>query len=329
MAVRGGRVGVWQLLLLVVGLMSIVHGSAALKVGFYNTICPKAEATVKAVVQSRFKSDTTITPALLRLFFHDCFVRGCDASLLIKSTPSNTAEKDAGANLTVRGFDIIDAAKAAVEALAGCKGKVSCADIIALATRDAVALAGGPAFAMPTGRRDGRVSKASEVNLPGPTLSVADATKAFTAKGMTQADMVTLLGAHTVGITHCSFFDDRLWNFKGTGKADPAMDGNLVKQLKTLCPEQGVGLGKAVNLDQGTPAVVDKSFYNQIVAKKGILLLDQTLATSGATSGRTTFLAGPRSTFTADFVAALIKLGNVGVMQGTNGEIRNICSNIN
>ena len=75
MAVRGGRVGVWQVLLLVVGLMSIVHGSAALKVGFYNTICPKAEATVKAVVQSRFKSDTTITPALLRLFFHDCFVR--------------------------------------------------------------------------------------------------------------------------------------------------------------------------------------------------------------------------------------------------------------
>jgi peroxidase len=68
-------VGVRQLLLLVVGLMSIVHGSAALKVGFYNTICPKAEATVKAVVQSRFTSDTTITPALLRLFFHDCFVR--------------------------------------------------------------------------------------------------------------------------------------------------------------------------------------------------------------------------------------------------------------
>lgn len=54
--------------------------------------------------------------------------------------------------------------------------------------------AGGPAFAMPTGRRDGRVSKASAVNLPGPTLSVADATKAFTAKGMTQAEMVTLLG---------------------------------------------------------------------------------------------------------------------------------------
>ena len=66
------------------------------------------------------------------------YVQGCDASLLLKSTPGNTAERDAGANLTVRGFDIIDAAKAAVEKV--CKGKVSCADIIALATRDAVAL---------------------------------------------------------------------------------------------------------------------------------------------------------------------------------------------
>jgi peroxidase len=307
--------------------MSIVDGSAALKVGFYNTICPKAESTIKAVVQARFKSDKTITPALLRLFFHDCFVTGCDASLLLKSTPRNSAERDAGANLTVRGFDLIDAAKTAVEKV--CKGKVSCADIIALATRDAVALAGGPAFAMPTGRRDGRVSKSSAVNLPGPTLSVADATKAFTAKGMSQADMVTLLGAHTVGITHCSFFDDRLWNFKGTGKADPAMDVKLVNQLKKLCPRLGVGLGKAVNLDQGTPAVVDKSFFNQIVAKKGILQLDQALATDKATSGRTNFLAGPRSPFTADFVAALVKLGNVGVMEGTRGEIRNICSKIN
>lgn len=132
-----------------------------------------------------------------------------------------------------------------------------------------------------------------------------------------------------MGVTHCSFFDDRLWNFKGTGKADPAMDVNLVKQLKNVCPQKGVGLGKAVNLDQGTPAVVDKVFFNQIIAKKGILQLDQTLATDRATSGRTAFLAGPRSPFTADFVAALVKLGNVGVMQGANGEIRNICSKIN
>ena len=89
MAVRGGRVGgVRQLLLLVVSLMSLVHGTAALKVGFYNGIgCPNVESTVKAVVQSRFKSDKTITPALLRLFFHDCFVKVSSLSVSIKIKP--------------------------------------------------------------------------------------------------------------------------------------------------------------------------------------------------------------------------------------------------
>lgn len=136
-------------------------------------------------------------------------------------------------------------------------------------------------------------------------------------------------GAHTVGVTHCSFFSDRLWNFQGTGKADPAMDPALVTKLKKTCPQNGGGLGKAVSLDQGTPTKVDKIFYQQLVSKRGVLKLDQDLATNPATSQRTALLAGTQSPFTSDFVAALIKLGNVGVKEGTNGEIRKICSAIN
>jgi peroxidase len=63
-------------------------------------------------------------------------LQGCDASNLIKSTPSNAAELDALPNLTLHGMDLIDTAKAAVEE--ACPGIVSCADIISLATRDAV-----------------------------------------------------------------------------------------------------------------------------------------------------------------------------------------------
>lgn len=50
---------------------------------------------------------------------------------------------------------------------------------------------------MPTGRRDGRVSLASETsNLPGFTDSVAVQIQKFNSKGLNIQDLVTLVGKH-------------------------------------------------------------------------------------------------------------------------------------
>ncbi|XP_019057021.1 PREDICTED: peroxidase 44-like [Tarenaya hassleriana] len=138
-----------------------------LEFGFYDRTCPQAESIIATVVSS-FSSDRSITAALLRMHFHDCFVTGCDASLLIDSIPGRPSEKDAGPNLSVRGYEIIDEAKRQLEAK--CPATVSCSDIIALATRDSVKLAGGPTYLVPTGRRDGFTSNPEVVDLPGPTI---------------------------------------------------------------------------------------------------------------------------------------------------------------
>ncbi|CAA7057195.1 unnamed protein product [Microthlaspi erraticum] len=165
--------------------------SQSLKNGYYSTSCPKAESIVRSTVESHFDSDPTISPGLLRLHFHDCFVQGCDGSVLIKG---KSAEQAALPKLSLKGMEVIDDAKARLET--ECPGVVSCADILALAARDSVDLSSGPSWRVPTGRKDGRISLASEAsNLPSPLDSVAVQKQKFQAKGLDIHDLVTLLGS--------------------------------------------------------------------------------------------------------------------------------------
>jgi peroxidase len=142
--------------------------------------------------------------------------------------------------------------------------------------------------------------------------------------------MVTLLGAHTMGVAHCEFFYNRLYNFSGTGRQDPSMAPSLVESVKSVCPQAAsTGLGNTVALDQGTEFLLDKSYYKQLEKNHGILQIDQELTYDSTRSRIVKSLAGRGSRFGSSFGQAMVKMGNIGVLTGSQGEIRKICSQIN
>ncbi|TYI94801.1 hypothetical protein E1A91_D02G230400v1 [Gossypium mustelinum] len=297
------------------------------RVGFYARTCPRAESIIRSAVQSHFRSNPNIAPGLLRMHFHDCFVQGCDASILIDGP--NT-EKTAPPNRLLRGYEVIDDAKTQLEA--ACPGVVSCADILTLAARDSVFLTRGINWAVPTGRRDGRVSLASDTTiLPGFRESIDSQKQKFAAFGLNTQDLVALVGGHTIGTSACQLFSYRLYNFTNGGP-DPTMNPAFVPQLQALCPQNGDG-SRRIDLDTGSGNRFDTSFFANLRNGRGILESDQKLWTDPSTRTFVQRFLGERGSrplnFNVEFARSMVKMSNIGVKTGTNGEIRRICSAIN
>ncbi|PTQ27014.1 hypothetical protein MARPO_0243s0004 [Marchantia polymorpha] len=120
--------------------VAIVVSDAQLQLSetFYDATCPQAASIVQQKVNAFVDADRGLAAALMRLHFHDCFVRGCDGSVLLNSTETMLSEKEALLNKgSLRGFEQIDEIKMELEC--ACPGVVSCADILALVARDATA----------------------------------------------------------------------------------------------------------------------------------------------------------------------------------------------
>ncbi|KFK28390.1 hypothetical protein AALP_AA8G508800 [Arabis alpina] len=304
--------------------------TAQLRNDFYKSSCPNVEQIVTKVVKDKVKQTFVTIPATLRLFFHDCFVNGCDASVLIQSTPNNKAEKDHPDNVSLAGdgFDVVVKAKKALVAK-GCS-KVSCADILTLATRDVVVEAGGPKYTVELGRFDGLVSTAASVNgnLPGPNDNVNKLNALFAKNKLTQEDMIALSAAHTVGFAHCSKVANRIRNFNSTHFVDPTLNKDYAKQLQAACPKN-VDPRIAINIDPETPRKFDNIYFKNLQQGKGTFTSDQVLFTDGRSRPTVNAWAKDNAAFNTAFVKAMTKLGRVGVKTSRNGNIRRDCGAFN
>ncbi|MCO5576589.1 hypothetical protein L7F22_030402 [Adiantum nelumboides] len=305
-----------------------------LQAGFYNTSCPYLEDIVYDGMQQAIGRDARMAASILRLFFHDCLVQGCDASVLLDDTPSFQGEKNAGPNAnSLRGFEVIDEIKSNVED--ACPGTVSCADILALAARDGVSLSGGPRWEVGGGRRDARSGSLEEANrvIPGPFLQVDKLLPRFQALGFTTQDVVTLSGAHTFGQARCLFVHNRLYNMTGDGKPDTTLNKYYLRVLQGQCPDQSGGGGEntLVMLDPYSPNDFDNRYYFNLMYGRGLFSSDQTLysTTSSPTVQLVRAYAQNSRLFFSDFSSVMVKLANLHPLTGSQGEIRHNCHFIN
>ncbi|KAE8719245.1 Peroxidase 4 [Hibiscus syriacus] len=171
---------------------------AQLSSSFYEKTCPSALSTIRTVVRASIERERRMAASLIRLHFHDCFVQGCDASILLDDSPSIKSEKFARqSNNSLRGYKVIDKAKSAVEKT--CPGVVSCADIVAVAARDASKYVGGPSWNVKLGRRDSTTANITLATsqLPGVNNSLEELISLFGSKGLSAREMVALSGSHT------------------------------------------------------------------------------------------------------------------------------------
>ncbi|CAD6238754.1 unnamed protein product [Miscanthus lutarioriparius] len=318
--------------------------ASELEVGYYSKKCKGVEIVVKWHVIRALKANRRTGAALVRLLFHDCFVRGCDGSVLLDASSDNPhPEKEAPVNIGLAAFDLLEEIKAAVQKR--CPGVVSCSDILIdlRRPRRGQRLSNGHVhFAVPAGRLDGFVSKTEEAQaeLPDSTHDVQQLIDNFARKNFTVEELVILTGAHSIGQGHCSSFRGRLsepssqitpayrdlLNYKCSQGSNPPVNNNVRDEDYDVVARFTPGFTSRV---RKIPDFLDNTFYHNNLAKIVTFHSDWTLLTHKEAFGHVVEYADNGTLWDEDFSESLLKLSKLPMPAGSKGEIRKKCSVVN
>lgn len=177
---------------------------------------------------------------------------------------------------------------------------------------------GGPDFDVPLGRKDSLTFDANApINLPAPFLRTDELLGVFGSKNFDATDVVALSGAHTFGRTHCGSL------FNRTTESDPPIDPEFKKQLEATCPS--ADSPNTVNLDVRSPVKFDNMYYINLLNRQGVFTSDQDIATHPKTKEIVNSFASNQKQFFDKFANAFVKVSQLSVLTGNQGEIRKSC----
>ncbi|KAK9751105.1 hypothetical protein RND81_02G242400 [Saponaria officinalis] len=324
-----------SLILIIVQILAIFaknDNNLGLTKDYYKKTCPRFEDIVDQHVTIKQQETPSTAAAVVRVFFHDCMVDGCDASTLIASSTFNPkAERDADINLSLPGdaFDLVTRIKTALEL--ECPGTVSCIDILAISTRNLVKMTGGPFYEILLGRKDGLVSEASRVkgNMALPNMTMTQIIDQFKSKGFTIQEMVALVGAHTIGFSHCKEFSNRIFHYNSGQPIDPKMNPNYADGLRKLCANYTKDPTMAAFNDVITPGKFDNMYYRNLQRGLGLLSTDQAMYDDPRTKNIVELYASNETAFFNDFAKAMEKVSLFRIKGDKDGEVRHRCDHFN
>lgn len=296
---------------------------SGLAFGFYAQSCPHFDSIIESRVQALLKQDAGVAAGLVRLVFHDCFVQGCDASILLNLTSGSELAAVPNRSIRKSARQAVDDIKGKLESL--CKGIVSCADIVVRASAVAVRQSGGPNFNVPLGRRDSLSFSPSTSDLPGPQSTYAQLLSAFTSKGLgNAADIVALSGAHTLGVAFCNAFNSRL-----LPTVDPKLNKDYANYLiQNVCPT--LQSTNSTGLDFYSPNHFDNQYFKNLPTGGALMSSDQNLDQDTTSWNLVNQWASNQQAFFNQFALSFAKMVQApGTLTGSSGEIRKVCSTTN
>lgn len=172
---------------------------------------------------------------------------------------------------------------------------------------------------MPLGRKDGVTFSINGTrNLPPPFFKTGELLTTFAARNFDATDVVALSGAHTFGRAHCGSFFDRI------NQSDPPIEETFANNLRATCPTKDST--NTTVLDVRTPNVFDNVYYVDLLNRQGLFVSDQDLFSDSRTKDVVQSFASDQKLFFDRFVSAVVKLSQLDVLTGEQGQVRAKCS---